>query len=344
MEPLLTRDKFREGVFARDGHMCVVCKAPAQDAHHIIERRLWPDGGYYMSNGASVCGPCHIQCEQTKFSVEYIRQCAGITKFVLPPDLYYDTQYDKWGNPVLESGQRSVGPLFYDASVQKILSDVICEGVFNKYTKYPRTFHLPWSGNMNDDDRMVDKVNHLIGQEVVVTEKMDGENTTMYPDYIHARSIDGRNHPSRAWVKNFWGQICGDIPEGYRICGENLYAKHSIGYDDLSTYFMGFSMWHNDVCLSWDETLEWFELLGITPVPVLYRGPFSEEAVKASWKKSRDLSEGYVVRIADAFKLKDFKQSINKYVRTNHIQTVKHWMHGQQIIPNQLKKETKSED
>jgi 5-methylcytosine-specific restriction endonuclease McrA len=47
--PLLTRDRFRESVLARDNHACVVCKRKGipLDAHHIIERRLFPDGGYY---------------------------------------------------------------------------------------------------------------------------------------------------------------------------------------------------------------------------------------------------------------------------------------------------------
>ena len=56
-DELLSRDDFRELTFQRDGHRCVLCGAPAQDAHHIIERRLFPDGGYYLGNGASVCGP-----------------------------------------------------------------------------------------------------------------------------------------------------------------------------------------------------------------------------------------------------------------------------------------------
>lgn len=36
---------------------------------------------------------------------------------------------------------------------------------------------------------------------VVITEKMDGENTTLYRDGLHARSLDSRHHPSRNWVK-----------------------------------------------------------------------------------------------------------------------------------------------
>jgi hypothetical protein len=34
MEKLLTRDEFREGVFKRDAHKCVICGEPAKDAHH----------------------------------------------------------------------------------------------------------------------------------------------------------------------------------------------------------------------------------------------------------------------------------------------------------------------
>jgi hypothetical protein len=77
---LLSRDEFREGVFKRDKYKCVCCKAEGQDAHHIIERRLFPDGGYYLGNGATLCGDCHLKAEQTLISCEEIRQVAGIEK------------------------------------------------------------------------------------------------------------------------------------------------------------------------------------------------------------------------------------------------------------------------
>ena len=64
----------------------------------------------------------------------------------------------------------------------------------------------------------------LIGQYVIVTEKMDGENTNMYRDRIHARSIDSSHHESRSWVKSFHAQIKDSIPSGVKICGENLYV------------------------------------------------------------------------------------------------------------------------
>jgi len=87
---LLSRDDFRAQVFARDRNRCVCCGRPAQDAHHILERRLFPDGGYYLANGATLCGPCHLKAESTELSCDEIRVAAGICEAVLPPHLYHD--------------------------------------------------------------------------------------------------------------------------------------------------------------------------------------------------------------------------------------------------------------
>lgn len=336
---LLSRDNFREGVFARDQHQCVICKQPAVDAHHIIERRLWPDGGYYLNNGASVCEEHHIKCETTEISVEDIRIAARISKPIVPPHLYADQPYDKWGNPIMPNGQRLKGELFNDASVQKILAQGKVLHLFTHWVKYPRTHHLPWSEGMNDDDRMLDSLDAFKGQRVIVTEKMDGENTSMYRDYIHARSVDGRHHSSRDWVKQYWSQISADIPEGWRVCGENLFAKHSIFYQELPTYFMGFSIWDDqNKCLSWDETNDWFTLMGITSVPVLYDGIFDEKIIRSLWDPSKwSTSEGYVLRNADSFEYAGFRKNVAKFVRRDHIRTVKHWMYGQAIEKNIIK-------
>lgn len=335
---LLTREQFREQVFARDNHQCVFCDAPAVDAHHIIERRLWPDGGYYINNGASVCGECHIQCETTELSVDAVREACGITKPIIPPHLYSDQPYDKWGNPILPNGQRLKGELFFDASVQKILAKGGFLNSFTNLVKYPRTYHLSWSEGMHDDDRQLDSLDAFVGKRVIVTEKMDGENTTMYNNYIHARSVDGRHHSSRDWVKQFWSQISSDIPDGWRVCGENLYAKHSIHYNNLPTYFMGFSIWNDrNQCLPWDETLDWFALMNIMPVPVLFDGTFDELTIRTLWNaKDWGSSEGYVLRDATGIDYSEFRFKVGKFVRKNHIQSVKHWMYGQAIEKNLL--------
>jgi hypothetical protein len=148
MNSLLSRTEFRNQVFARDNHKCVIpdCNQPAQDAHHILERRLFSDGGYYLDNGASVCEPHHLMCETTEISCQELRQWCGIEEIILPENLSPDTEYDKWGNPILPDGRRLRGELFYEESVQKILKPVL--HLFTKYVKYPRTY-IKKSNRMN---------------------------------------------------------------------------------------------------------------------------------------------------------------------------------------------------
>lgn len=332
---LKSRDHFREGVFQRDNHKCVVCGAPAKDAHHIMERRLFDDGGYYLDNGASLCEPHHLEAEMTTLSCDKIRELAGIKAVILPPHLYPDTQYDKWGNIILENGNRLKGDLFFDESVQKILGMGGVLSLFTHHIKYPRTYHLPWSQNITSDDKIIPSLDVFKGKEVVVTVKMDGENTSMYSDYIHARSINSGPHPSRNWVKAFHNQIAHNIPEAWRVCGENLYAVHSIHYKNLSNWFQMFSIWNErNFCLSWDETLEWAALLGCTTVPVLYRGIWDETLIRGLFSPQfqGDGCEGYVVRLTEGFYYRDFRKSAAKFVRKGHVATHGHWMRAKLIV------------
>jgi len=337
---LLDRSLFRESVFERDGHQCVFCESPAVDAHHILDRALWPDGGYYLDNGASVCETHHLECEKTNISVEQVREAAGITNVILPPQLSRDEKYDKWGNQILNNGTRIKGPMFRNEGTQKMLKAANALTLFSDRVKYPRTPHLPWSPGADEDDVILDATTHFKDKYVIVTEKMDGECTTLYRDHIHARSLDSSNHPTRNWVKSFWGTIRHEIPEGWRVCGENLYAKHSIFYDDLPSFFMGFSVWTDqNICLSWDDTKEWFRLLNICPVPVLAYGIWQTLQVeKNMWSlMDPEKQEGYVVRLEDSFSFEDFGKSVAKFVRKGHVQTDEHWMH-QEIVPNRMRR------
>jgi hypothetical protein len=335
-DKLLTRDEFRTGVFARDGNACVICRNAGQDAHHILERRLFDDGGYYLSNGATLCAVHHIEAEQTVLSVECIREAAGIAAPVLPSHFYPDEQYTKWGDIVLPNGRRTKGELFADESVQKILGAGGMLGLYSDYVKYPRTLHVPWSPGATDDDRIHKDLNSFVGQEVVVTEKMDGENTSLYRDYYHSRSLDSNSHPSQSWARAFHARMSYNIPAGWRVCAENLYARHSIEYQDLSAYLQVFFIWDDsNRCLSWDQTVEWATLLEMQMVPVVYRGPWDEKLIRAL-PQGRDGSEGYVVRVARAFAFAEFKRVVGKYVRAGHVQTTHHWK-AQAVVPNGLR-------
>lgn len=203
--------------------------------------------------------------------------------------------------------------------------------------KYPRTYHLPWSEGRTSDDKTLANCDHFAGKVVVVTEKRDGENTTLYRDGMHARSIDGRHHPSRNWVKGLQGAIGYTIPEGWRVCGENLYARHSFAYSGLPSYFEAFSVWTDEnACLSWEETLEFCRERGIHVVPTLWTGVWEEAKVRSLIEElDTEAQEGIVVRVAEGFRYDEFGSSVAKWVRANHVQTEDHWMHSA-VVANEL--------
>ncbi|MFE0456613.1 RNA ligase family protein [Streptomyces sp. NPDC058914] len=202
-------------------------------------------------------------------------------------------------------------------------------------TPYPRTPHVPWSPGASADDVRAGSLSGFVGREIVVTEKLDGENTTLYPDGLHARSVDSTHHPSRAWAKALQGRVGARIPAGWRVCGENMYARHSIPYDALEGYFYGFSVWdEHDRCLDWDDTVRFLRGLGI-PVPaVLWRGVFDERALRRL-KVETGRQEGYVVRTAEGFAREDFAGRVAKWVRHGHVTTGTHWMHAA-VVANGL--------
>lgn len=205
--------------------------------------------------------------------------------------------------------------------------------------KYPRTYHLPFSEGFTSDDKVLENDDIFHNKEVVVTVKMDGENTTIYPTgEYHARSLDSKHKEYHSWLLNYIQTFFYKIPKDYRICGEYLYAKHSIKYDNLPSYFEMFSVWNGTYCLPWDETINIAKNLGIVVVPVLYIGVYDTNTIKTLAKQAeQNGQEGIVVRLKDGFYIDDFKNSVAKYVRKNHVQTDKHWSF-QSIEKNELRK------
>jgi hypothetical protein len=208
-------------------------------------------------------------------------------------------------------------------------------------TKYPRTYHLPYSPGATKDDKRLGEnwFKYYKDREIVITEKLDGENTCMNRYDVFARS---HGVPTRSpWSKNMWEangiwQKCHRlIGENEWVYGENLYGEHSIHYDKLRDYFHIFAVRNDDTYTwySWNDVEMLALLLDIPTVPVLYRGTITSERelrTHVEYFTSQpsaygDTREGVVIRIADEFPVDEFSHYVCKWVRPNHVTTDEHW-------------------
>jgi len=198
--------------------------------------------------------------------------------------------------------------------------------------KYGRTFHLPFSQQLTGDDKLHPNPTVFNAIQTVITPKMDGENTCLYHDgFIHARSIDSTDHPSRQYVKNMWNQKAHLLPPNWRIYGENLYAQHSIPYNNLTAYFQAFAIYNeHNIRLDYDDFTKWCDELQIYYVkPIIIITSFDnlQHAQSAFQTALSQNHEGIVITTYKGFPFDDMSLHTAKAVRENHVQTDQHWMH-----------------
>lgn len=214
--------------------------------------------------------------------------------------------------------------------------------------KYPRTYHFPFSPGTTSDDRIAKRFDALLAEPVVITEKLDGENTCLNQYGVFARSHAApTRNPWANYLWETWNTLhkqLGDL----ELFGESLYAVHSIRYSRLESYFYLFGIRDGDRWLAWEEVEFYAGVLGLPTVPVLYRGMAGElpgdahvpaaEKLKAAIlelvARPSSLSdpvrapaprEGVVARVARSFTTEAFPECVFKWVRKGHVQTDAHW-------------------
>ena len=200
--------------------------------------------------------------------------------------------------------------------------------------KFPRTPHLPWSPGVSGDDIVASKqrTDVLLAAPVVVTEKLDGENTSVGKDFVYARAIVGRKSESLGFARTVAARFQLQIPQNTVLVFENLYAVHSIAYEwePMLALIAVYEMRNGQpFVLAWDDVLEWGNRIGQMVAPVLYEGIATPADLKACFTGTSRLGgeqEGYVVRTQQAFPLADYAANVFKWVRPNHVASnAKHW-------------------
>lgn len=204
--------------------------------------------------------------------------------------------------------------------------------------KFPRVFHLPESLGITSDDKVIESAKIFDDMDIVITEKMDGENTCLETHTIHARSENSKDHPSRHFIKAIHSQIRYQIPFHLAIYGENLFAKHSIEYSELPIeMFLIFAVIdkNTNTFLSWKATEEWAYKLNMLTVPVIKtgKGVISIPPEKSVYGNE---VEGFVVRNVNEFQVDKINENMAKWVRADHVKTDEHWT--KKWIPNRRRK------
>lgn len=347
---LLERHEFREQALGRDNGECVVpwCSRSADEVHHIIERSLWEDGGYYLRNAASVCNPHHRYAESNDIPPQAFWRWIECEPLV--PGQFEDFHINKWGDDFEKPPWKQ----------------------HREEIKYPSTGHLPsspeWDGTRVD----FQSVDPFVDVPAVITIKMDGGNAMLVRDKdnpVRARNGQHADHESFDLLKQlYWERnLYEKIPDNLQIFGENMVAKHSIHYgcdcdppcEDvgpaLPDYFMVFGVYDTeyDLWLSWPEVENWADRLGFPTTPVVTQSMDDVDGVlfEADYELYDEIEpiaqdviadghEGIVIRSKFPFHYDQFERRLGKYVRDGHVDPdADHWKH-RPLVQNRLDDES----
>lgn len=210
--------------------------------------------------------------------------------------------------------------------------------------KYPKTKYVGFSPSKDNTDVKecgLFNLSNFINKPLIITAKLDGSNCLLDCNHVAARNGRIANHLSFDIIKSMHSGFKDKIPENLIIFGENLYAKHSIYYNDLESYLYIFAI-YDTIKMSWSSWDDVKKLASDIKVPTV------PEISKLQLSNINDLTnvitefgnqyissggEGIVIRNASEFL--DFGNNVAKYVRKNHVNTEQHWSQ-QKIIRNSL--------
>ena len=129
-------------------------------------------------------------------------------------------------------------------------------------------------------------------KELVLTEKLDGQNNCFNKNGVFARSHTAPTvHPWDKPMRERWNLIKNDLND-LEIFGENMYGIHSIAYNQLESYFYVFAIREGDTWLSWEEVKFYAAMLDFpvvpqieikTPLIELYQAGGDENKILEKW-------------------------------------------------------------
>lgn len=172
------------------------------------------------------------------------------------------------------------------------------------FFKFPHTPHLVCLGpGAPRADKVLtpSEVADFLNAPVVVEEKIDGANLglALGPDgRIRPQSrgnylAPGHSHaqwdPLWPWLSAHSSQLSAGLSDGLMLFGEWCYARHTLPYDHLPDWFLGFDIYDRTARKFWstDRRNEWLHRCGLHSTPELFRGRLQRNQLAALVTTSR---------------------------------------------------------
>ena len=184
------------------------------------------------------------------------------------------------------------------------------------FFRFPHTPHLAWlgPGSPRDDKVLLpDDVDALLDGDVVIEEKVDGANIGFSVGREGELRVQNRGsyldrehlHPQfrslTSWLPAREDALVEALGSDLVLFGEWCFAVHSVAYDQLPDWFLGFDVYERATGAFWDTSRRdsFLVALGLHPVPRLAAGRFTVAECRQLLGESRvgrGLMEGLVVR------------------------------------------------
>ena len=185
----------------------------------------------------------------------------------------------------------------------------------NEFIKFPSTKHilLPKEECMRADKVLTtEELLELLNHEVIIEEKVDGANLGISFDHNGELHLQNRGnwmlHPYLGqwknldqWMSKKQNRLFDVLLDQYILFGEWCYAVHSIYYDKLPDYFIGFDIYDKEryEFLSVKRRNVLLESMDISTIHQLARGRYHLEELKSFLGVSyygNDWCEGIYIR------------------------------------------------
>ena len=163
------------------------------------------------------------------------------------------------------------------------------------FFKYPHTPHLVWLGPgqargdklLSDDEREV-----FLADNLVVEEKVDGANIGISVangdlaiqnrgGYIH-RPSHVQFAPLWPWIEERRHRLVNELGSNLILFGEWCYAVHTVQYDALPDWLLGFDVYDREMAKFWsvDRRNDLLARAGLFSVPEISRGHYDIPRLK----------------------------------------------------------------